>query len=164
VKPVPAPGSRLQLASLSILPDQTCDLRQEIAGYSGVTVRTAQVSEQERGLHVRRLPGPRGRVYAAVGEIESWKSKSGETQPASSPPPEPPPPSGRLRLVIAAGLFLAAVFGRPAQFKMDGGSFVVMDSRGRELWRKPFEVAENPNLKAHKSRAAITDLDGDGRG
>ncbi len=46
----------------------------EIADYFGVSVRTVQHWEEERGLPVRRLPGGgRGRVFARLSELEEWK-------------------------------------------------------------------------------------------
>jgi len=46
----------------------------EIADYFGVSVRTVQHWEEERGLPVRRLPGGgRGRVFARISELEEWK-------------------------------------------------------------------------------------------
>jgi MerR HTH family regulatory protein len=46
----------------------------EIADYFGVSVRTVQHWEEERGLPVRRLPGGgRGRVFASLSELEEWK-------------------------------------------------------------------------------------------
>jgi hypothetical protein len=148
----------------------------EIAGYLGVTARTAQMWERERGLPVRRLPGPRGRVYAVVEELERWKSNS--SNPAEAPPHGPAPagpaasPPGRRRLIPAAIALAAAVIvlaltafrhGQPAQFKIEDTSFVVMDSNGHELWRKRFIRPESLDLGAYKSRVAIADLDGDGR-
>jgi len=44
----------------------------EIAGHLDVTVRTAQLWEKQRGLPVRRMPGPRGRVYLRIDEYEAW--------------------------------------------------------------------------------------------
>jgi hypothetical protein len=45
----------------------------EIAAHFGVGVRTVQIWEAERNLPVRRLPGPRGRVFAEVAEMEDWR-------------------------------------------------------------------------------------------
>ncbi len=44
----------------------------EIAARLDVSVRTAQLWEKERGLPVRRLPGPRGRVFVVVDDLEKW--------------------------------------------------------------------------------------------
>lgn len=42
----------------------------EIADYLGVAERTAQKWESERGLPVRRLPGPKGRVSADPADLD----------------------------------------------------------------------------------------------
>ena len=55
----------------------------EIAAYLGVGVRTAQAWERQRGLPVRRLPGPRSTVLAAVTELDAWKNSANR-------PPETP--------------------------------------------------------------------------
>ena len=45
----------------------------EIATYLDVSVRTAQMWEAQRGLPVRRMPGPRGRVLSSTEELDLWK-------------------------------------------------------------------------------------------
>ncbi len=45
----------------------------EIAAYLDVSVRTAQMWEAQRGLPVRRMPGPRGRVLSTTEELDLWK-------------------------------------------------------------------------------------------
>lgn len=55
----------------------------DIASYLGVTVRTAQLWERERALPVHRLPGPRGRVYAYIEELETWKSGGSKGESAA---------------------------------------------------------------------------------
>jgi hypothetical protein len=45
----------------------------QIAHYLGVTVRTAQRWEQERGLPVRRSQGVPGRITVYISELESWR-------------------------------------------------------------------------------------------
>ena len=67
------------------LPDRVLSSWKEIASFLGVGVRTAQMWEQQRGLPVRRLPGPRGRVLATVGELESWRSSCSYKHPVSAP-------------------------------------------------------------------------------
>jgi hypothetical protein len=62
---------------MASLPERELCSWKEIASYLGVGVRTAQLWERDRGLPVRRLPGPRGQVRALVSEIEEWK-RSGE--------------------------------------------------------------------------------------
>src|SRR5437868_14695849 len=47
----------------------------EIAGYLGVSVRTAQTFEKELGLPVRRKLGIKARVYGVVTEFDAWKAQ-----------------------------------------------------------------------------------------
>lgn len=87
----------------------------EIAGYLSVSVRTAQMWESQRGLPVRRLPGPRGRVLADSSELDAWRL-SGEGPPAiaqqqQQPSPVPLLPANRRRWWWAAtGIAIAGVF------------------------------------------------------
>jgi hypothetical protein len=46
-----------------------------IAQHLDVSVRTAQKWERERGLPVRRGPGPRSRVTAEVETLDAWRQK-----------------------------------------------------------------------------------------
>ena len=146
----------------------------EIAAYLGVTVRTAQKWEAERGLPVRRLPGGRGRVMASVEEMDAWLEapRNAETLPAAGAA------GGRRSLArtgILAGAFLLALVaaaalnvfpGRvPAGWRVVGDVLVVVDVRGRELWTKQFGYA----LSDYQRLSALTrnmgwvgDLDSDG--
>jgi hypothetical protein len=60
---------------MSIPVERLDELRgwKEIADYLGVTVRAAQKWEKERGLPVSRLTGQKGRIFASLRELESWK-------------------------------------------------------------------------------------------
>ena len=53
----------------------------EIADYPGVTVRTAQKCEGERGLPVRRLTDVKGRVSVDPVELAEWKARNIEKPP-----------------------------------------------------------------------------------
>jgi hypothetical protein len=48
----------------------------EIASFLGISERTAQNWELERGLPVKRLAGPRGRVSISSAELERWKEQN----------------------------------------------------------------------------------------
>jgi hypothetical protein len=92
----------------------------EIADYFGVSVRTVQHWEEERGLPVRRLPGGgRGRVFGRISELEEWKrscvlppgdaaggpgdepsAQGDETQ--SSGVPQPPGPAAAIKTSFTA--------------------------------------------------------------
>lgn len=158
----------------------------EIAEYLGVSVRTAQLWERERGLPVRRMPGEKSRVIAYREEIDAWlKTASQPSQPpvVSSPPSpaptgEPQKPGARTATLaggIALALVLAAVAayllvsnrkGPPANFRHEGTTLIVTDEQGRELWRRTFPEAFHPRATPdeilHFKRAWFVDLDGDG--
>jgi hypothetical protein len=148
---------------------------QSIAGYLGVSVRTAQKWEIERGLPVSRQPDARGKVSADPADLDEWREATVER----------PSFWDNLRLlrvyaVIAAGaLLLEACLGagyfihvaragrRPARLSQESDSVTVADERGRELWRYKFEdplrLEEDQEEIPAARRASFDDLDGDGR-
>ncbi len=152
----------------------------EIAAYLGVTVRTAQNWEQERGLPVRRLPGARGRVTTTVEELEAWKrsaipARPGEHQPGAVEDTKASVAEVRrsrktLLLLVLAGAALILIIGawslrgggpKPASIRLAENSAVVFDEGGRELWRKVFAgKLESQDLD---TMSWIGDLDGDGQ-
>jgi len=120
----------------------------EIADYLGVAERTAQKWEIERGLPVRRLPGPKGRVSADSADLDQWKQVTVEK------------PAWRDRvgflkayavattalLLVVGGLQLKSYVtalrpGPPARFRLDVNALTVTDADGRELWSKTFPEA-----------------------
>jgi len=158
----------------------TLESWKEIAGYFGVTVRTVQMWEESRGLPVRRLFGPRGRVRAEVEELEAWKLQF----EAGGRPPEIPAKAGT-KLGWAIGLIALAVLGiagwvvqsitgwallpsagEPVRYEMKGAVLVVYDWRDREAWRYSFPFSPEPEesrSKAGLSRPRFVDADGDGQ-
>jgi len=140
----------------------------EIAAYLGVTVRTAQKWEIQRGLPVRRLPGGRGRVVASVCELSAWvhSTVSPGTQLASTRSPHRWVwlLVGAVVLAAAAGTVkLLSSNGTAASWRLAGDSLVVVDVRGRELWRRSFgfPLADYGQL-AGQQLGWIGDVDGDG--
>lgn len=152
----------------------------EIAAYLGVSVRAAQSWERDRGLPVRRLPGGRGRVFASVADLDTWK-RSGDgagillelaTSPVAATPVLVVPKAGRrallaLLVVLVLALALGARFLRPVDpvsCRLEPHSLVVMDGDGHVLWHRvfPYELTEvlspNPGL----SSSWVGDLAGDG--
>ncbi len=130
----------------------------EIAEYLGVSIRTAQLWEAERDLPVKRLPGGRSRVSAALSELEAWKQSSA------------PPRWRRRRVAVAVVLALAVLavaflysrrLRQPAAFRIEGNSLIVQSPRGRELWRQVFP---SPLARHHPGRQAwFGDVDQDGQ-
>jgi len=147
----------------------------EIAAFFAVNVRTAQNWEQERGLPVQRLPGSKGRVWARVSDLQSWRANV--PQKASAAAPEAPSRRGADWMwgtAIAGVVVFAAVVAwvsggaktaaaTPSSIRVEGHVLVVLDEHGREAWRRRFD--REPNLKSqHNERGSyFTDLDGDGR-
>ncbi len=109
----------------------------EIAGYLDVSVRTAQMWEAQRGLPVRRMPGPRSRVLATTEELDEWKlSGTGPAVTAASPVKVSPAvemvvaprwePSWKklgIGATVAVVLVGAVVIGRQGRERTEFGSF-----------------------------------------
>ena len=157
----------------------------EIADYLGVTVRTAQNWEKERGLPVRRLPGGRARVLAVAQELDEWKlsgqaaEQDGEIAPSLPGPKAVTATAPAKRLILVAGLaaLLLAVLafgylawmrpGQPKRWTVDGDTMIVLDSHGHEVWRWSAEYPFGPYYTEEYNRNTrryiwIGDLDGDG--
>lgn len=142
----------------------------EIANFLEVTPRTAQKWEQDRGLPVRHLPGPRGRVMAFVDELEAWKqtAKVAADEPRHS---HPSPRFGPRTLIAAVALLtaLGALWWRsksqhPVAWRLEQSTLAVTDSRGRTLWRKALDgpVQDSYYYSSKPYRAWLGDLEGDG--
>lgn len=144
----------------------------QIATHLGVTVRTAQRWELEKGLPVRRLPGERARVLVTVAELDRWKQTVTELTR---------PPNGDFRAWLSLGiplgvLLLAALayaawnfpwwaIRTPATFHWHDRQLIVSDARGRDLWSHLFPGAPSTTFyEARQKRdiVSFTDLDGNG--
>jgi hypothetical protein len=153
----------------------------EIAAYFGVTVRTAQTWEEERGLPVHRMPGVKGRVYAYEDELAAWANQAPPVDPAPDAPQLPPAHTRRHSkrwVLLAAGLMLiAAAFGllwllRPAPVpstaSVAGRTLIVKDAEGRPIWQHEYpgqiDILWESGLQGFfpETRPWIGDLDGDG--
>lgn len=146
----------------------------EIADYLGVSVRTAQTWEHERGLPVQRMAGERGRVLALSQDLDLWRQTTCRTSSWWSNP-------ARLRVLalLFAALFSGlggyevigyvrqAIGRQPANYRLSRRSITVLDSGGKDLWRVPFPEAlesgdySDSQLTAHR-KFSFTDIDGDG--
>jgi excisionase family DNA binding protein len=111
----------------------------EIAAYLGVSVRTAQLWERERGLPVYRLPGARSQVRVLESQLEAWKQS--RTTPAAAPIARSRR-FGLVALLIVGALVLVAAVVRwprtPAGYRVEHHALIVTDDGGRELWRHVF--------------------------
>lgn len=150
----------------------------EIATYLGVSVRTAQLWERQRGMPVRRLPGGRGRVIAGTEALDAWRMLTPPEEASERPLEDEPAPAGVSRrnwiLPAAAVLVAAAVPGylglrrpsRPASCRVRERSLIVLDEGGRELWT---HVSDWPlhsipaNHPYEKERVWFGDIDDDGQ-
>ena len=154
----------------SLPPDRQLSSWKEISDYPGISVRTAQSWERDRGLPIQRMPGPI--VTASVHELESWK----RCGPAAIPETGRLPVPRRTRwplLCSAALVFFAVVAGIaywrrigrpvPSHARFEEQFLVVLDSRGGELWRKEFpHPLASQSSSPTQRRVWVIDLDGDG--
>ncbi len=131
---MPATDSRDQLTSWK-----------EIAAFLGVAVRTAQRWERERGLPVRRLEGDKGRIVADAAQLAEWKKEilaNGGWWTNTQFLQRYAIVSTALAAALGAGLaihlYLSGRRGPPASTRLELGTLVVSDARGREVWRHQF--------------------------
>lgn len=142
----------------------------EIAAHFGVGVRTAQIWEAERGLPVRRLPGPRGRVYAETEELEAWRDGLSGGLPKEEvriwPMPWPAIGVISLLLVAATGVWYWKVQRnrQPSDFRLVGRHLTVLDQQGQSLFPKDFDgpVFRSWERSASWASPVSLDIDGDG--
>lgn len=147
----------------------------EVADYLGVTDRTAQRWASERGLPVKRLPGGRGRIIANREEVAAWRDATlkhgGRWSNVQFLRRYALTCTVLLLVSIAAILILIIRLNPsspPSTYKIENDMLVVLDSRGRELWRKVYEAGlESNSYFGEEDRLAkklwIGDLDQDGR-
>lgn len=161
----------------------------EIAEYLGVSVRTAQ-SLERAGLPVRRLSGPKGRVFAFAGELDAWKAGDATGIPSALAELSTETSDRRaesravskvlsahkgLLLFIAAAIILGlcvptyfqlASHRVPADLIVQRRSLIVRDSQGRELWHHTFPIPLREDFYTQATSLDHTwfgDLDGDGK-
>lgn len=143
----------------------------EIAHHFGVTARTVQLWERERGLPVHRMPGPRGRVYALRAELDEWAN--GGARETGAPEPAPRTrwhywlAAPLLILTLSVGWNVYSAGGKlpVAGCRIDGQILIALNKDGAELWRfdlgRPVSKARSEDLRERAAPWA-GDLDGDG--
>lgn len=158
----------------SVEPREALNSWKEIAAFLNVSVRTAQLWEEERGLPVRRLPGVKGRVYAYLHELVAWREGAAVAQVGTGEAAEEAVPARRRWWLWAApaAVALAAVLvwyafrphGVPSSYRLEGQSLVVRGADGAVLWthRFPSPPTEWWEGDASFSRPFIADIDLDG--
>jgi len=152
----------------------------EIAVHFGVTTRTVQLWEAERGLPVHRMPGVKGRVYAYADELAAWTGQTQSAGPAAGLAEQKPRSNLKLWLALTAGVVVTAaavawfVAARrdsvPSSYQLEGRSLIVKNGSGETLWRHEFPEVIVPKWESGKSwgpfvetRPWIGDLDADGK-
>ncbi len=150
-----------------------------IAAHFGVTVRTVQLWEVERGMQVHRMPGTKGRVYAYPDELDAWAARP--LGGSETPAPAQPEVRKRRVLVWALPAALAVVAAltvvgghmrsppQPASLQVEGQTLTVTDSAGETLWEYKFPKPifrswlDRPvGLRHLRTIPLIVDIDGDG--
>ncbi|MBA3974210.1 MAG: hypothetical protein C0504_08345 [Candidatus Solibacter sp.] len=146
-----------------------------IAGHFGVSVRTVQHWELDRGLPIHRMPGERGRVYAYADELDAWRISAGP----EIEPPGKPEGSSRFRVwAAAAALSMTAVAAtyiwvhtrpRPESWAVEGRDLIALGRDGETLWRHAFPkplwrrwLAPPEGVLEYRTMPVVEDLDGDG--
>lgn len=143
----------------------------EIADFLGISERTAQKWEREKGLPVRRLPGVRARVFADRAELLDWRKLAAEKVGSRAT-------LWGFRYLFVFGVAVALVCfgifihsymlsirrGPPAIPHFDIRTLSLTDLNGNPVWRwtfpAPFDPAEySPALLARNSRVWVDDLD-----
>ncbi len=117
----------------------------EISTYLGVDKRTCARWEKTLGLPVHRLEGaPRSRVFAYQEELDGWRrgrlnGHEVEVGPAGKRRRFRPAVILPAAIIVVAGAaLLIAVLSAdrvPADFRIIRSSLIVVNERGRELWR-----------------------------
>lgn len=149
----------------------------EIAAYFGVSVRTVQNWEAERGLPLHRLPGAKGRVWADAAELDEWARTGPKADiPHSTAGRVPIRKSLRAWLAGAALIVLAALLAgwayrtafsnRISTWRVSGSSLTAFDQAGRALWTAPLP---SPILDGERAlrfgspiQSRLADVTGDG--
>ena len=126
----------------------------EIAGFLGVSTRTAQKLEQEQGLPVHRLMA-RGTVFAFTAEISEWMESRSKGEPTTELETHSPSSNSSTRwklagaslAVLAVSVFTGFYFW-PASHQLtscpiDNGVVVGLDTSEQALWSIPFPEADS---------------------
>lgn len=138
----------------------------EIASYLGVSVKTAQNYERNRGLPILRVPGQRAMVRATTAALNDWKDRR-TSQTASESNRQwlwnRPAAAVGLLLILAGVVALFVVRRRvAASLRVEQDALVGLDDRGGTVWRAVFGALE-PEAYAYGDRTPwLGDLDKDG--
>jgi hypothetical protein len=114
----------------------------EIASYLGVSVRTAQSWEKEKGLPVRRASSSsRSRVSARARELDNWQLAMEISKPGLSADGKHFRVFLRAAAILVIGGFavwILSVFlsspGKPVRGVVDGETLTIVDRNGKVCW------------------------------
>jgi len=147
----------------------------EIAAYLDCDVRTCVRWEQRYGLPIHRLDREaKSKVFAYREQIDEWLASRAS---ASGPGPAKPVRSPRcwrpvagvfgLTAVAAAVYFLfvrpsdPAATKLPSDFLIERSELVIVDGRGRELWRRDTRLADLQNEDFYRTHSKPKEPDGE---
>ncbi|MGZ5498762.1 MAG: hypothetical protein ACXWHI_08570, partial [Candidatus Aminicenantales bacterium] len=159
----------------------------EIAAYLDRDVRTCVRWEQRYGLPIHRLErDSKAKVFAYKDQIDEWLAKRSACESARSGRKglirflfQPWPVICALGVLAAAAYFLLFRPTGPSDFHIRGSELVIVDGRGRELWRVDTKLAQLETETTYRERfqekkrgtdyvpiwpyIVIRDIDGDSR-
>lgn len=152
-------------------PSELCSWKQ-IAAHLGVSVKTAQVWEQQRGLPVHRLPGPRGQVRVVIAELDAWKTGGLTANPSVAPAATKRSVVRRSIPALAGILAVIGAFSMwwmwrdrpvPSSFRVRGRQIEIFDANNRNLWSLDYEdeLTTEVLTGVKKTLVSIHDLDAD---
>ncbi len=142
----------------------------EIANYLRISIRTAQLWERDRGLPIRRLPGPRGLVSAKPSELDDWRNSAPPPETPHQPSHPPPRQSPRwwwaaALLLIVGGLAWIILLRAPdpVYVRLNDDTLIAIGPQGDELWRVNLFASQIAlPIEPSRTRLWVGDLDGDG--
>ena len=127
--------------------DKILDSWKEIAQYLKRDVRTCQRWEKELGLPVHRFEdSPRSRVFAYQKEIDHWlREKFGSKELTT--PSKKITTTKIVTLLIIIGAIIVLIWllaslirhREPYDFKLERNTLVIIDQKGRHLWKHTFD-------------------------
>lgn len=143
----------------------------EIAAYLGCDIRTCHRWEVQRGMPVHRAEGAGAKspVFAYRDELDQWfrgtftNSSHGHERAPGRQGWVKWAAVGAAVLVLAGGYFLfvaARPRRQPADFAIDGSSFVALDKQKRELWRRDLKVPDLQSEDYYRQNFQIIHKDG----
>ena len=118
----------------------------EIASYLDCDVRTCRRWEKLYGLPVHRLKDAfKSRIHAYRNEIEDWLKSSGNKRNKSIGLGSLPKILRRKFILIIAAIFVILFLiyftfshlqdNQPVDFRMENSNLVILNKKGKELWR-----------------------------